>query len=110
MAQGQLISMEQTYQPMQWMLKGFFQSPDNAHVVSRVHICAVTPYNLYVLRLRIQLFQTIATNHSVMSLLQPDCRVVWLKYEEPGSATMLMCSSERVFLRKFYSFEKMKML
>src|SRR6218665_2514055 len=40
----------------------------------------------------------LATNDSVMSLLEPDCGVVWLKYEEPGSATMLMCSSVRVFL------------
>src|SRR6218665_2198259 len=95
MAQGQVISMEQTYQPLHWMLKGFFQSPDKARGVSRVHICAVTPYNLCVLRLRIQLFHT---NDSVMSLREPDCGVVWLKYEEPGSATMLMCSSVRVFL------------
>src|SRR6218665_1627181 len=35
----------------------------------------------------------LATNDSVMSLLEPDCGVVRLKYEEPGSATMLMCSS-----------------
>src|SRR6218665_1836171 len=40
----------------------------------------------------------LATNDSVMSLLEPDCGVVWLKYEEPGSATMLMCSSVRVFM------------
>ena len=106
--EAQLISMEQTYQPMQWMLKGFFQSPDDAHGVSCVHICAVTPYNLYVL-FAFTSFR-LATNDLVMSLLEPDCGVVWLKYEEPGSATMLMCSSERVFLRKFYSFEKMKML
>src|SRR6218665_2595377 len=33
-----------------------------------------------------------------MSLLEPDCGVVWLKYEEPGSETMLMCSSVRVFM------------
>src|SRR6218665_1552260 len=39
----------------------------------------------------------LATNDLVMSLLEPDCGVVWLKYEEPGSATMLMCSSVRVF-------------
>src|SRR6218665_962233 len=98
MAQRQVISMEQTYQPLNWMLKGFFQSPDKARCVSRVHICAVTPYNLYVLRLCTQLFQTIATNDSVMSSLEPDCGAVWLKYEEPGSTTMLMCSSVRVFL------------
>ena len=30
-----------------------------------------------------------------MSLLESDCGVVWLKYEERGSATMLMCSSVR---------------
>src|SRR6218665_3127820 len=38
-----------------------------------------------------------------MSLLEPDCGAVWLKYEEPGSATMLMCSSVRVFLRYLLS-------
>src|SRR6218665_1077608 len=95
MAQGQLIGMEQTYQPLQWMLKGFFQSPDNARGVSRVHICAVTPYNLQVLRLRIQLVQT---NDSVMSLLEPDCGVVWLKYEEPGSV-----NPDYVFFRESLS-------
>ena len=58
MAQGQLIGMEQTYQPLQRMLEGFFQSPDNARYVSRVHVCAVTPYNFNVLCLRIPLFQT----------------------------------------------------
>jgi len=33
-----------------------------------------------------------------VSLLEPDGRVVWLKYNEPGSATMFMCSSVRIFL------------
>ena len=32
----------------------------------------------------------LATNDSVMSLLEPDCGVVWLTYEEPGSETMLI--------------------
>src|SRR6218665_1076636 len=45
----------------------------------------------------------LATNDSVMSFLEPDCGVVWLKYEEPGSATMLMCSSVRVFLWYLFS-------
>ena len=40
----------------------------------------------------------LATNDSVMSLLEPNSRVVWLKYEEPGSAVMLMCSSVTVSL------------
>src|SRR6218665_3004652 len=97
MAQGQLISMEQTYQPMQWMLKGFFQSPDNAHVVSVFIFVPSHPTTFMFCVFAFSSFG-LATNHSVMSLLQPDCRVVWLKYEEPGSATMLMCSSERVFL------------
>ena len=37
-----------------------------------------------------------ATNDWVISLLESDGEVVQLKYEEPGSATMLMCSSVRV--------------
>src|SRR6218665_1905696 len=45
----------------------------------------------------------LATNDSVMSLMEPDCGVMWLKYEEPGSATMLMCSSVRVFLWYLFS-------
>src|ERR1043165_2257443 len=40
----------------------------------------------------------LATNDSAMSSLEPDGGVVWLKYEEPGSVMMLMCSSVRVFL------------
>lgn len=39
-----------------------------------------------------------ATNDSVMFLLEPDDGVVWLKYAEPGSEMMLMCSSVTVFL------------
>src|SRR6218665_3974872 len=100
MAQGQVFSMQQTYQPLHWMLKGFFQSPDKARVVSRVHICAVTPYKMLTFMFCVFAFSSfrLATNDSVMSLLEPDCGVVWLNYEEPGSATMLMCSSVRVFL------------
>src|SRR6218665_1197779 len=97
MAQGQLFSMEQTSQPMQWMLKGFFQSPDKAHGVSRGHIYASHPTTFIFCVFAFSSFR-LATNDSVMSLLEPDCGVVWLKYEEPGSATMLMCSSVRVFL------------
>ena len=40
----------------------------------------------------------LATNDSVISLLKPDGGVVWLNYEEPGSAMTLMCSSVMVFL------------
>src|SRR6218665_1035818 len=107
MAQGQVISMEQTYQPLHWMLKGFFQSPVNARGVSRVHICAVTTYNVFTFvpshpttfMFCVFAFGSfrLATNDSVMSLLEPDCGVVWLKYEEPDSATMLMRHSVRVF-------------
>src|SRR6218665_4045217 len=96
MAQGQLIGMEQTYQPLQWMLKGFFQSPDNARGVSRVHICS-HPTTFMLCVFAFSSFR-LAINDSVMSLLESDCGVVWLKYEEPGSAPMLMCSSVRVFL------------
>src|SRR6218665_1243867 len=94
MAQGQLIGMEQTYQPLQWMLKGFFQSPDNARDVSRVHICShPTTFMFCVFAFS---SSTLAINDSV--ILEADCGVVWLNYEEPGSATMLLCSSVRVFL------------
>src|SRR6218665_3200667 len=97
MAQGQVIGMEQTYQPLHWMLKGFFQSPDNARGVPRVHICAVTSYTFMFCVFAFSSFR-LATNDSVMSLLEPHCGVVWLTYEEPGSETMLICSSVRVFL------------
>ena len=58
MSQGQLTDMEETYQPLQRMLKGFFQLPNNARCVSRVNICAVTSYNFYVLSFHNPLFQT----------------------------------------------------
>ena len=95
MAQGQLIGVELTYQPLHRLLEGFFQSLDNARYVSSVNICAVTLYNFFGIRLRIPLFQT---SDSVISLLEPDGGVVWLKYEEPGSAMTLMCSSVMIFL------------
>src|SRR6218665_3953186 len=80
MAQGQLIGMEQTYQPLQWMLKGFFQSPDNARDVSRVHICShPTTFMFCVFAFS---SSTLAINDSVM--LESDWGVVWLNYEEPG--------------------------
>src|SRR6218665_1074118 len=41
---------------------------------------------------------TWAPSYLATLLMEPDCGVVWLNYEEPGSATMLMCSSVRVFL------------
>ena len=71
--------------------------------VSRVNICAVTSDYVYVLCHRIPLFQT---NDWVMSLLERDGGVEWLKYVEPGSAMMLMCSSVMVFLWYFLSMPR----
>src|SRR6218665_1210754 len=97
MAQGQGISMEQTYQPLHWMLKGFFQSPDKPAVCPVFTFVLSYPTTFMFCVFAFSSFR-LATNDSVMSLLEPDCGVVWLNYEEPGSATMLMCSSVRVFL------------
>src|SRR6218665_1171122 len=93
MAQGQLFGMEQTCQPMHWMLKGFFQSPDNARAVCPVFTFVPSHPTTFMFCVFAFSSFRLATNDSVMSLLEPDCGVVWLKYEEPGSATMLMCSS-----------------
>ena len=40
----------------------------------------------------------LVTNDWVISVLESDGGVVWLKYVEPGSAMMLMCSSVMIFL------------
>src|SRR6218665_933158 len=100
MAQGQLIGMEQKYQPLQWMA-GCSKDSSSRQITPAV--CPVftlvssqpTTFKFCVFAFR---SFRLATNDSVMSLLEPDCRVVWLTYEEPGSETMLMCSSVRVFL------------
>ena len=79
MSQGQLTGMEETYQPLQMMLKGFFQLPDYARCVSRVNICAVTSYNFFVLSFHNPRSFNLATKDSVISLLEPDGGVMWLK-------------------------------
>ena len=88
--------MEQTYQRLQRMFEGFFQSPDNTYV-SRVHICAITPYNFMLPVFAFCSFK-LATNDSVMSLLKPDGVVMWLKYEETR-----LCDDAYVFFRDSYS-------
>ena len=77
MSQEQLTGME-TYQPLQRMLKGFFQLPNNARCVSRVNICAVTSYNFYVLSFHNPLFQT-SDQRLCCIFEEPYGGVMWLK-------------------------------
>ena len=79
------------------MLEGFFQSPDNTRYVP---VFTFVPWHPTTFMLSVFAFCCfrLTTNDSVMSLLEPDGGLVWLKYEEPGSAMVLMCSSMTVIL------------
>src|SRR6218665_3273740 len=99
MAQGQLIGMGQKYQPLQWM-SGCSKDSSSRRITPAVcPVFTLVPSQPTTFKFCVFAFRsfTLATNDS-MSLLEPYCGVVWLTYEEPGSETMLMCSSVRVFL------------
>jgi len=100
MAQGQLIGMEQKYQPLQWMAGCSKDSSSRRITPAVCPVFTFVPSHPTTFKFCVFAFRSfrLATNDSVMSLLEPDCGVVWLTYEEPDSETMLICSSVRVFL------------
>src|SRR6218665_1436975 len=100
MAQGQLIGMKQKYQPLQWMAGCSKDSSSRRITPAVCPVFTFVPSHPTTFKFCVFAFRSfrLATNDSVMSLLEPDCGVVWLKDEEPDSETMLLCSSVRVFL------------
>src|SRR6218665_2659355 len=97
MAQGQLIGMDRHTSHC----SGCSKDSSSRRIKSAV--CAVftfVPSHPTTFMFCVFAFSSfrLPTNDSVVSLLKPDCGVVWLRYEEPGSTTMLMCSSVIVFL------------